>query len=70
MKPAIPRSRTHLLIHEYWLDWAAATNAGMPQVVRINTAMNVFGDKLVADFERRFPPTPRRCRTPATPQEL
>lgn len=68
MKPILPRSR-YLLLHEYWLHWARVTEAGMPQVVRINTAMNVFGDKLVADFERRFPPTPRRRRIAAAPPD-
>lgn len=68
MKPVLPRS-CYMLLHEYWVHWAQATNAGMPQVVRIHSAMNALGDKLVADFERRFPPTPRRHRTPAAPQE-
>ena len=69
MKPS-PARPHYMLLHEYWLHWARVTEAGMPQVVRINTAMNVFGDKLVADFGRRFPPTPRRRQTPAAPQEL
>lgn len=64
MKSSPPGSR-YLLLHEYWLHWARVTEAGMPQVVRINTAMNVFGEKLVADFERRFPPTPRPRQHPA-----